>query len=286
MTNIIDPPETNHKYSILLQFRLCRVGLIVYICFFISGAAGLIYEVVWARQLSLFLGITTYANTAVITAYMAGLAAGSLIIGRLADRYGDSLRLYAWLEMGVGLYAAATPWLFTWIQSAYAGLAGSLGISGPASHLLRFALALIGMLMPTFLMGGTLPLLIRGLTGNLPNLAMVTGRLYGINTLGATLGTWAAGYLLLPGLGVRRTIFLGVFMNLAVAAAIFALRRRLSMAEGTAELVEAQPSGKPSPAKASQADVLSVDCGRDFVDRLYHLRLCCLWYMRLPGFGH
>lgn len=84
---------------------------LLYPCFLLSGAAGLIYEVVWARQLALFLGITTYANTAVITAYMIGLAAGSLVLGRVADRRQDHLRLYALLEVGIGLYAAATPWL-------------------------------------------------------------------------------------------------------------------------------------------------------------------------------
>ena len=235
-----------------------RLQRIIYICFLISGAAGLIYEVVWARQLSLFLGITTYANTAVITAYMAGLAAGSLVIGRLADRHGDSLRLYAWLEVGVGLYAATTPWLLTWMHAAYAGAAGSLGVTGTVSHLLRFALALLLLLVPTFLMGGTLPLLVRGLTSSFPDLAGVTGRLYGINTLGATLGTWAAGYLLLPGFGVRSTIFLGVLMNLGVAAAILALRRRIA----PAEIATGKDDKPPSPGKrvrrtAPEVDVLS-----------------------------
>jgi spermidine synthase len=235
-----------------------RLQRIIYICFLISGAAGLIYEVVWARQLSLFLGITTYANTAVITAYMAGLAAGSLVIGRLADRHRDSLRLYAWLEVGVGLYAATTPWLLTWMHAAYAGAAGSLGVTGTVSHLLRFALALLLLLVPTFLMGGTLPLLVRGLTSSFPDLAGVTGRLYGINTLGATLGTWAAGYLLLPGFGVRSTIFLGVLMNLGVAAAILALRRRIA----PAEIATGKDDKPPSPGKrvrrtAPEVDVLS-----------------------------
>lgn len=235
-----------------------RLKQIIYICFLISGAAGLIYEVVWARQLSLFLGITTYANTAVITAYMAGLAAGSLVIGRLADRHLDSLRLYAWLEVGVGLYAVTTPWLFTLMQTAYAGAAGSLGVTGTVSHLLRFTLALLLLLVPTFLMGGTLPLLVRGLTSSFPDLARVTGRLYGINTLGAALGTWAAGYLLLPGFGVRSTIFLGVLMNLGVAAAILALRRRLTPAEiATAEDAKPPSTRKRARPKAAEVDVLS-----------------------------
>ena len=75
----------------------------IYACFFLSGAAGLIYEVVWARQLGLFLGITSFAHTAVITAYMAGLASGSLYFGRRADTHPNPLRAYAWLEIGVGL---------------------------------------------------------------------------------------------------------------------------------------------------------------------------------------
>ena len=107
---------------------------IVYLCFFLSGAAGLIYEVVWARQLGLFLGITAYAHTAVITAYMAGLAAGSLIIGRQADRLKRPLRFYAWLEVGIGLYAAMTPRVFPALQAVYAEAAGVVGVSGGASH--------------------------------------------------------------------------------------------------------------------------------------------------------
>ena len=82
---------------------------IIYACFFLSGAAGLIYEVVWARQLGLFLGITSFAHTAVITAYMAGLAVGSLFFGRRADQATNPLRLYALLEIGVGAYAELTP---------------------------------------------------------------------------------------------------------------------------------------------------------------------------------
>ncbi len=190
---------------------------LLYVCFFLSGAAGLIYEVVWARQLGLFLGITAYAHTAVITAYMAGLAAGSLVIGRYADRHARPLVLYA----AVGLYAALTPWLFPALQALYAGTAGAAGVAGTGAHASRFGLALAALLVPTFLMGGTLPLLVRGLTRELPELGSITGRLYGINTLGATLGAFAAGYLLLPGIGVASSIFVGVALNLAVAGAVF-----------------------------------------------------------------
>ncbi len=232
---------------------------IIYICFLLSGAAGLIYEVVWARQLALFLGITTYANTAVITAYMIGLAAGSLVIGRLADRRTDHLRIYAVLEIGIGLFAAMTPWLFTWMQAMYAGAAGGLGITGMTSHLLRFSLALAALLIPTFLMGGTLPLLVKGLTKSLPDLAASTGRLYGINTLGATLGTFAAGYLLLPALGVRATIFVAVLLNLGVAATILLIGRRLPSTGGSTQPVRAKTKAR---IKVPASDKLSSRAAR------------------------
>ncbi|MFO1428571.1 MAG: fused MFS/spermidine synthase [Candidatus Competibacteraceae bacterium] len=191
-----------------------------YFCFFLSGAAGLIYEVVWARQLGLFLGITTYAHTAVITAYMAGLAAGSFYLGRYADRRTQPLRFYAWLEIAIGLYAALTPWFFPVLQTLYADAAGMAGVTGTSAHLSRFALALPALLIPTFLMGGTLPLLVRGLTRTLPELGSMTSRLYGINTLGATLGAFTAGYLLLPFLGISGAIYVGVILNLGVAVAM------------------------------------------------------------------
>jgi spermidine synthase len=199
---------------------------VIYLCFFLSGAAGLVYEVVWARQLSLFLGITAYAHTAVIAAYMLGLAAGSWWIGKRSDSLVHPLRFYALLEIGVGLYAATTPWLFGALQTGYAAWAGVSGAGG--GHLARFTIALLALLIPTFLMGGTLPLLIRGVTSNLPQLGRLTGRLYGINTLGAAVGIAVAGFLLLPRIGLFNTIMTGVGTNLAIAMVVLLFVSRSS----------------------------------------------------------
>jgi spermidine synthase len=218
------------------------IPLLITACFFLSGLAGLIYEVVWARQLGLFLGITAYAHTAVITAYMAGLAAGSFYFGRHADRHPRPLIVYAWLEIGVGLYAAITPWLFTFLQTAYTGSVDVAGIGALSGHLSRFAIALTALLVPTFLMGGTLPLLVRGFTAELPELGRMTSRLYGINTLGAMSGTLLAGFLLLPGLGVRVTILVGVVINLGIAAFILSIPRRdAAAADGEGPAMPSQP---------------------------------------------
>src|SRR5210317_785724 len=132
--------------------RFLHTGLIT-TCFFLSGLAGLVYEVVWARQLSLFLGITAYAHTAVITAYMAGLASGSLYFGQHAERHAQPLKIYAWLEIGVGVYAAITPWLFTKLQTFYANVSDVAQIGQMSGHLTRFAIASLALLIPTFLMG-------------------------------------------------------------------------------------------------------------------------------------
>lgn len=197
---------------------------LIYLCFFLSGAAGLIYEVVWARQLSLFLGITFYAHTAVIAAYMLGLAAGSWWIGKRADLLAKPLRFYAWVEIGIGLFAVVTPWLFDFLQTMYARWAGIVGVVGTSAHLTRFAIALALLLLPTFLMGGTLPLLVRGVVARLPQLGAATGRLYGINTLGATAGVAAAGFVLLPRFGVFNAILFGVLINLGIGVLILLLK--------------------------------------------------------------
>jgi spermidine synthase len=202
-------------------------SLIITGCFFLSGLAGLIYEVVWARQLGLFLGITSYAHTAVITAYMAGLAAGSFYFGRHADQRSQPLKTYAWLEIGVGLYAALTPWLFTLLQVLYVDLSDVSHIGEMRGHLSRFVIAMLALLIPTFMMGGTLPLLVRGFTRVLPDLGKTTSRLYGINTLGAMLGTVLAGFILLPTIGVTATIFVGVIINLGIAVVVLAILRRV-----------------------------------------------------------
>lgn len=225
--------------------------LLVIVCFFFSGVAALIYEVVWARQLSLFLGITSYAHTAVITAYMAGLAAGSLYFGRRSDRHPQPLKLYAWLEIGVAVYAAMTPWLFTFLQVAYLTVGDISQIGEMSGHLSRFSIALLALLIPTFLMGGTLPLLVRGFITELPELGKIASRFYGINTLGAMLGTLLAGYLLLPVLGITATIFVGVTTNLGIAVAVLTMLHRLGgthAASKPAAVVVKQKQAMPEEA--------------------------------------
>ena len=234
--------------------------VILYSCVLVSGAAGLIYEVVWARYLSLFLGITTYAHTAVLTAFMVGLAAGSYFIGQRSSKIKRPLRLYGWLEIGIGLYAAITPWLVLFLQSIYTQLTPTLGLTGLGAQLIRFLLAFLGLLIPTFFMGGTLPLLIQGLTQQRDQLAQNTGRLYGINTFGAAIGSFLAGYILLPALGMRSTIFFTVGLNVGVGLLILYLFKPVTfpLPNREAKAKTKQKNSKPIQLTTTQARLLII----------------------------
>jgi len=222
----------------------------LYALILFSGAAGLVYEVVWARQLTLFIGNTAVANAAVLTAFMLGLALGSYVLGRMADRISNPLGIYALLEILIGCYGATTPWSFDLMQSAYANVAGVVGVSGSYSHIPRFLIAIIAMLIPTFLMGGTLPLLVKYFAGQLEQAQAATSRIYGINTLGATLGAFCAGFMLLPNLGISLTLLVAAGINVIVGLGVYHLLSRagqpvfafggtsrpVAMAEGTVSL--------------------------------------------------
>jgi len=215
----------------------------LYALILLSGAAGLVYEVVWARQLTLFIGNTAVANAAVLTAFMAGLASGSLVLGRKADAISRPLRLYALLEILIGCYGAATPRLFDLMRVAYADFAGVVGVTGVYSHLPRFLVATAAMLIPTFLMGGTLPLLVKHFAKQLTEAQSVTSRIYGINTLGATIGAFSAGFVLLPNLGISHTLFCAAATNIAVGLGVYGLLANTRPRAG-----EVPASGMANPA--------------------------------------
>lgn len=196
-------------------------------CFFLSGATGLVYEVLWIRMLGLVFGHTVFAVTTVLTAFMAGLGLGSWIFGRLADRQARPLRIYGLLELGIGGFCLLVPWLLPLIELVYRGLAQALGLSFFAFSLAQFALVLLVFLPPTTLMGATLPILSRLFATEAGSLGRRVGLLYALNTLGAVVGTALAGYVLLPALGMRATLWLAATVNLIVGGLIVLADRRL-----------------------------------------------------------
>jgi spermidine synthase len=189
----------------------------VCVIFAVSGASGLIYELTWVRMLSALLGGTTFAIGAVLASFMAGLAVGSRVLGKWADRAADPLRLYAGLELGVAVSAAAVPVLLAAAKPLYVALAHLL--PPPALAGLRVGIAVALLLLPTAGMGGTLPVLSRVLVRNAATLGSDIGLLYGVNTLGAMAGALLGAFALIPAAGLVGATAAAIGGNLLAAGA-------------------------------------------------------------------
>ena len=181
--------------------------------FLFSGAAGLIYEIVWERLLELYFGVTMVSVTLIVSAYMAGLGLGSLIGGRIARNFGNTLFLYGLLEIGIALFGVVSSQIIVWVGQAMAG----------ASYVLVFLISFVILLIPTTLMGMTLPLLTQSFVDRVEVSGRVIGLLYGINTLGAALGTLLAGYVLIGFLGFDGAVYVAVLLNGLVGLFAFIL---------------------------------------------------------------
>jgi len=206
------------------------------LCFVLSGATGLIYEVLWARMLGLVFGATTLAVSTVLAAFMGGLAVGSTLAGRLATRIRKPLSTYGLIEIGIAIYALLVPLLFRWIDDVYALIWQQLHPGYFTFSLWRFVLSGLVLLVPTTLMGATLPVLAAALVRSPAGDSNSVTRLYACNLAGAILGTLAAGFVLLPALGVRTTIAVAAAINVIVGVIAILLQRRTQAA-----LVSDQP---------------------------------------------
>ncbi|MFC4863192.1 fused MFS/spermidine synthase [Pseudomonas sp. MAHUQ-62] len=185
---------------------------------FISGGAALVYQVLWVKQLSLVVGVEVYAVTTGISAFFAGLALGGLVFGRWADRLRRPVRLYALLELAVAVLGVGATLALANSAGLFARLEDRIGL---LAWLLPFLL--VGL--PAFLMGGTLPVLVRSLTPADGQMGEAGGRLYAANTAGAIAGTLLAAFVLLPQLGVTGSAFAAACLNLAAAAGAWLFRR-------------------------------------------------------------
>ncbi|MFQ5905645.1 MAG: fused MFS/spermidine synthase [bacterium] len=215
----------------------------VYFCFFLSGAAGLIYEIVWMRLLTLSFGSMVFAVGAVLSSFMAGLALGNFFLGRAADAWRRPLIGYAILEAGTGISALLVPPLLRLADRVSimhgAGAAPFLG-----QAFLTFTLSFMVLMIPTVLMGGTLPALSRSLVRRESEVGGRVGVLYGLNTLGGAAGVVLAGMLLIQKIGLRNTTLLAVALNIlvSVVVCIFAFAIRVPVSVGP-RVQEGAPSG-------------------------------------------
>ncbi|MEW6077972.1 MAG: fused MFS/spermidine synthase [Thermodesulfobacteriota bacterium] len=200
------------------KFFAGKIGPLVVWFFFLSGAASLMYEIIWMRMLTVYAGGSDFSVSIVLAVFMAGLAMGSAIAGRLADCLDGSRRLliYGWLKLAIGLYGLLFPLLMSWCKPLYALfyhhlLDHFLGYNAASS--LISALLLI---VPTTLMGITFPLLCRFVIDDLPQAGSLMGRLYGAETLGAATGTLLCGFWLIGGQGITAALTAAVMIHAAI----------------------------------------------------------------------
>lgn len=194
--------------------------LIPALLMFASGAAALVYQVLWVKQLSLVVGVEVYAVTTAISAFFAGLALGGLAFGRWADRLRFPVLLYVGLELLVAFLGLAATLGLASAGGPFARLESS---AGPLAWLLPFLL--VGL--PAFFMGGTLPVLMRALQPADGQVGQAGGGLYAANTAGAIAGTLLAAFVLLPGLGVFGSACGAALLNLLAGLAALLLRHRV-----------------------------------------------------------
>jgi spermidine synthase len=221
--------------------------LFLYTMFFLSGASGLMYEVVWLRMLERMMGVTIYAASTVLAAFMAGLALGSFVFGRLVDRRRDALRVYGILELGIAAAVLLVPLLLSVFLPLYRLIHQTSADGTTMVAATRAFVCFTVLLIPTTMMGGTLPVL----TSYLVKKESVFGRnfslLYGLNTLGAFVGVALTGFVTLGALGERRTLLIGALVNLAVGLSALFLyskeRRRREAAKDKARA--ARPEDTP-----------------------------------------
>ena len=191
----------------------------------LSGACALIYEVVWLRAFDLLFGQTAGATAAVLSAYMAGLGLGAQVVGRWIDRrQADPIKLYGWLEGAIAGYALLTPLLWWAIDAVDLLFQRTVDPSGAVSISFRFLVAFLALLPVTFLMGGTLPLVARALVRTPSEAGRSVGLLYGANTLGGAIGVFLSGFILLPAIGMRATLYAAAACGFLVCA--LCVRRR------------------------------------------------------------
>ena len=184
---------------------------VVLAIFVLSGAAGLIYEIVWSRQLVLVFGNTTQAVSAILTGFFGGMAIGATIGGRIADRVRSPLRMYGLLELALVVVVLVTPVTFGLINEVYRGIYPALQ-GTPFLAIARLILAVLALAPATIMMGATFPALVRHFTRTAA-LGQAFGRLYSANTMGAVVGTLLAGLVLIELLGLSGALRVGALCS-------------------------------------------------------------------------
>jgi len=237
----------------------------ILLCFFLSGAAGLIYEVAWARALALIFGHTAYAISIVLATFMGGLALGSACFGPWGERHPAPIKLYARIELLVAASAVLSLAGLRGVRSLYIAAYPALSSAQVLLATLRILGAALILFVPTVLMGATFPILLSGVTRTSAELGTRVSQFYWVNTSGGVVGTLICGFVLLPTLGLRLSVLFGVVLN--TVAGILALRIASS------PRLERKATSTPENGVVAKR-------------KLYYFLLLVLWTVGFTGFSY
>lgn len=233
---------------------------LIYTLIFLSGISGLVYQVVWHKYLSILLGAQARATAVVLAIFLGGISAGYQVFGRWSrNKKWNLLFAYSLVELGLGVWAFVFPYLFRGMMPLVYKLYAAWGVESIAIDVLVSSLLLA---FPTFLMGGTLPLLTQGLSEDLAAASGTHARIYGWNTVGACAGSLLAGYVLIPLTDLPVTVSLAGSLNVLVAIVSY-----FAFAKYT-------PVQKPAPMKKEERSRLSLRTAL-----LFGVALCSGFYV-------
>lgn len=237
--------------SMGVERRTFRAAVLLF--FTASGATSLVLEVAWTRILGVVFGNTVLAASTVLTAFMLGLALGSAVLGRVADRVRRALLLYGCLEMGTGTLALLFPVFAAAVSQAYGWYFRAYNPSPTSLNLVRLGFSLALLVPPAFLMGGTLPVLGRHLAVWHREPGQEVGYLYGANTVGGVAGSFLAGFVLLAALGVHGTLVAAGCGALVVGVLAAALGLRAPAQAPAAPQPQPEPPRRPKKRRGGAA---------------------------------
>lgn len=224
----------------------------IFLVTFLTGASGLIYQVVWQRYLTRVLGAETLSTALVLAVFLSGLSLGYYLCGRWSLRVRSPLRAYAILEVAVGFWGLAFPFWYAAVSAA-TGSWSFAPVAGMVTQGLVVTVLLIGL--PAVAMGGTVPLLTRGLAATLAGASRVHATLYAVNTGGAFLGTLAAGYYLVYAYGLAGGLFLAAAINFVAAAVFYLASKTTAFAEAPEEAVA---DAAPEPSRFAVGQLYAI----------------------------
>lgn len=252
--------------------------LLLILCLLLSGFSGLLYETIWARYLANYLGHTSYAHAIVLSVFMGGIASGSYVIGRWADRAGKGdptlnryvlLTAYAWIEILVGFYCGIYPNVFAALADVYVTLGAHWYSDAPwLVSILKGGLSVASMALPTFLMGGTIPILVRLTVSDRRKIGSAAGWLNASNTLGAVAGTLLAGFFLIEQYGLVLSLYFGSGANILAGLLAMGIRK-------SGGALQPKDPGVEEPSPPAEA----------FANRLRTLALTAIFLSGLASFA-